>query len=508
MKLAVFEVYHQFQFEVIEKLIERGIQIEYYISGVSENFYGDQDKIKEIKKKHLSQVTHNISKDFLFPEDILKLNDVTYHLDNDSLKGYSDIEMLFLKVSDRASAIPTSVHTRRKYYQTILNHFINIIKTHDIQGVLCFDTPHSLQGVTLYELLQREQLRTIRLEHHYFVNYCLILDTPMNPEIPEDYLPNHDVKALIDTIPKDLYDDLKLENKFVEQSIAKEKKRIASTSISGHIKILKQFLFKYFSNLAIGIFPFIYKKHLRHFTSLNSIKSEFKYRRSINKRVTDLYNLNRYYLKVSDNPNLECKYIYFGLHMQPEKTTLPMGRQMDHHLSSIIILAQSLPKGWKLFVKEHPNQFNLRKVANANFRDKLFYDTIKRIPNTVLVGLHVPSRELIKKAQISSTTTGTVGWESILGGKTAIVFGDGYYRACRAVRTVDSVATCKKAIKELRMMTSDEVYKELIRYVSYYYNHDYLVNSTNWETKLSYSDLTREELIENMAASIFKKFSN
>lgn len=507
MKLAVFEVYHQFHFEVIEKLVQRGFQITYYISGEPESFYGDQNKIRELREKYLFNVENNSSKNFLYPKEIIKLNDTPYHLTNDLLKSYSDIEVLFLKVSDRLATIPTSVHSRRKHYHTILNHFINIIKTHDFDGVLCFDTPHSLHGTTLYKLLQREEIKTVRIEHHYFANYSLILDTPTTPDIPSDYLKNYTTEELFNTIPSDLQSGLTLDNKFMEEAIAKEGKRNITTSFAGQLKLLRQFSFKYFSNIAIGIFPFIYKKHLRHFTGLNEINSEFKYRLTINKRVIDLYKLNRYYIKVSETPDMDCKYIYFGLHMQPEKTTLPMGRQMDHHLTSIMILSQSLPKDWKLYVKEHPNQFNLRKVANANFRDKTFYDAIKNLPNTVLVAPEIKSRDLIKKAQITSTTTGTVGWESVLGGKKVIVFGDAYYRACRAVRTIDSVETCQQAIKELKDMSKEEVYKELIRYVSYYYNNGYLVKSKNWESILSYSDTPREEMIENMATSIFKKFS-
>ena len=53
-----------------------------------------------------------------------------------------------------------------------------------------------------------------------------------------------------------------------------------------------------------------------------------------------------------------------------------------------------------------------------------------------------------KKA--AATITGNVGWESVLRGKKAIVFGVPWYRDCTGVCKVESVEDCRKVIEEVQ----------------------------------------------------------
>jgi hypothetical protein len=215
-----------------------------------------------------------------------------------------------------------------------------------------------------------------------------------------------------------------------------------------------------------------------------------------------LYQLNKHYKKIAQESDLSVPYIYYGMHMQPEKTTTPLGGHFDNQLAAITILSQSLPNGWKLLVKEHPNQFNFRKVANQSVRDIYFYKAIQKLANVELVSLNLPSSELIKKARMVATITGTLGWESLMAGKPALVFGDAYYRACTAVGNISDLGSCKAEILRLSEIDAKTISKAVLRYLAYYHEMGIIVEASNWESKVNHSSLERKDQIKNLIESI------
>ena len=165
----------------------------------------------------------------------------------------------------------------------------------------------------------------------------------------------------------------------------------------------------------------------------------------------------------------------------------------------IKILADSAPEGCKIYVKEHPNQFNVKKVPNRHYRDKFFYESLSEIKNVVFVPLEFDSLSLIDKSIMVATVTGTSGWEAITRSKAVLVFGNAYYVGCRAVRKITSVETCKIAIKELLLLKSDDDFrKEIYKYVLYYYENNFLVKSANWHTLFKLNSLSYLSQIDNI----------
>jgi capsule polysaccharide export protein KpsC/LpsZ len=184
--------------------------------------------------------------------------------------------------------------------------------------------------------------------------------------------------------------------------------------------------------------------------------------------------------------------------MQPEKTSQPMGGEYDNQLMLIKTLADSVPEGWKVYVKEHPNQFNVRKVPNRHYRDKLFYACLQELKNVELVPLEIDSEDLIQSSKMVATLTGTLGWEAITKNIPALVFGNTYYMACRAARKITSVATCKLAIEELSNMNDKDFEKEIIRYISYYHEQNWIIQTANWQTNFAINSLSYNDQINNI----------
>ncbi|MBE0417158.1 MAG: hypothetical protein IBX63_05295 [Coriobacteriia bacterium] len=127
--------------------------------------------------------------------------------------------------------------------------------------------------------------------------------------------------------------------------------------------------------------------------------------------------------------DLGCSFVYFPLHYQPERTTMPEGGHFEDQRLVVDLLSEALPEGWLLYVREHPTQLIGDPTLEAERgRSATFYDDVLRHRNVRLVSTTVPSWELIDASRGVATLTGTAGWEALVRGKRVLAFGDAWYR--------------------------------------------------------------------------------
>ena len=124
--------------------------------------------------------------------------------------------------------------------------------------------------------------------------------------------------------------------------------------------------------------------------------------------------LRNYWVDISDT-NL-APFAFFPLHTEPEVSLLVQGRGLLNQIEVIRSLASSLPVGWQLLVKEHP--------ASVGKRPLSYYRKLLAIPNVRLVRTSCKSNELIARASLVVTISGTIGFEAILQGKPVAVLGN------------------------------------------------------------------------------------
>ena len=120
--------------------------------------------------------------------------------------------------------------------------------------------------------------------------------------------------------------------------------------------------------------------------------------------------------------DLDVRYIYFPLQLQPEMTTSALGGIFMDQALALEQLSIILPEDVKIYVKENPKQ-------QSSMRDHLFYHRLKRIKNLVMMPSYTSTHQLLDHALCVATITGTVGWEAICKGKPAITFGAAWYRS-------------------------------------------------------------------------------
>ena len=115
----------------------------------------------------------------------------------------------------------------------------------------------------------------------------------------------------------------------------------------------------------------------------------------------------------------------------------------------IDLLSKLVPEGWKIYVKEHVSQFKDYQAVERS-KPVEFYNMIASMPKVELVPLNYTSFELIDSAKASATVSGTVGWESVVRGKPALLFGYSWYKDCKGVFVTHTIEDCKKAIRTIK----------------------------------------------------------
>lgn len=115
---------------------------------------------------------------------------------------------------------------------------------------------------------------------------------------------------------------------------------------------------------------------------------------------------------------LDVPFVYFGLHLQPEKTSSNFGGIYCDQLLALEHLSAVLPKGWKIYAKENPKQ-------GYFMRTESFFKRLAAIPHVVYVHPSVNTYTLMHHSKLTATISGTLGFESICGGKPCVYFGWG-----------------------------------------------------------------------------------
>ena len=202
--------------------------------------------------------------------------------------------------------------------------------------------------------------------------------------------------------------------------IVKLRSNLASWKIQNLISFVKDIFRKFKSKKAF--------EDSKRYNPVNPFKIDsFQKLRLIRKRRKNLESsLNK---NAKDDVSLDVKYVYFGLHYEPERTTLPDGGVFHDQLLSIIKLRDILPDNVKVYVKEHPSMF-FKALTGYKGRSPIFYDLIRNISGVTLVHHNVSTLNLIKNSVFTATVTGTVGFESSILGKKSIIFGNSWYDGC------------------------------------------------------------------------------
>lgn len=122
----------------------------------------------------------------------------------------------------------------------------------------------------------------------------------------------------------------------------------------------------------------------------------------------------------------DVPFVFFPLHLEPEVAITLQSPFFSDQLAVVRHVAQSLPAGYKLVVKEHPQMLG--------FRPRSFFKELRKIPNVVVVHPRLRALDIIPRAELIVTLAGTAGFEAVLLKKPVVTFGEVFYNALSTVK--------------------------------------------------------------------------
>lgn len=210
------------------------------------------------------------------------------------------------------------------------------------------------------------------------------------------------------------------------------------------LKNIRQFRFL---RVSIDYLQLLFKRHeLCSITKQSPLGITLKWRNIAYKRMRRQFK-KEYESLHNESPDLSIPYVYFPLNRQPEATTNPMGGVFNDQILAVDLLAAALPKGWKLYIKEHGDQWTLPLVHTGRYPG--YYKIMKRHKNVELISVNISGFDLIKSAKAVTTIAGSTAVEAVVKDKPALIFGYPMYVGCEGMFQVNNFESCKQALMKI-----------------------------------------------------------
>lgn len=159
----------------------------------------------------------------------------------------------------------------------------------------------------------------------------------------------------------------------------------------------------------------------------------------INKYLNYLFK-HYSYQKFYENVNLDDKYLFFPLHYHAESRLTLRDPHCWRQEFIVEYVARSLPEGYKLYVKPHP-EWPLDYPKEG-------IKLMSSISNVRMVKPEYNSVELIKKSEAVVLINSTAGFEALIHNKPVISFGTEFYTNLGLTYDVTDLRKLPKIINE------------------------------------------------------------
>lgn len=367
-------------------------------------------------------------------------------VDEATIRYLAPYEGAALQMMDRRNGDGAPVQELRELFLRYAALWQKLLERHRPSAVVFHGTPHQGHDFVLYHLCRRAGVRTLMLERTFLNERMFVrshLEDCLRPD--ESEWPRYRdeerlrIAQTTATIEPALADDRKTHYETLNRRINNLREIRYRISVPYLVKEI--FDVRYWHGLRKPVTDSYYGVAGRR-------PSMFEYRRAdwdarwIARRGLKAYE------RLAVRPDLQCDYVYLALHYQPERTTIPDGGQFSDQFNVARVLAESLPDGWRLYVREHPRQFR-RPLIFSKVRSEGYYERLAAIPRVTLVSLDFPAADLIRRSRAAATVTGSTAWEAVQQSRPGLVFGNAWYLHCPGVIRINGAATCRAALSSI-----------------------------------------------------------
>ena len=303
-------------------------------------------------------------------------------------------------------------HDSQHYYHIVVDVLANILLRERIDLAIFFNIPHLFYDTLLYQVAKVLNIETLILSPSNFPNlyYSLrtIEDCGNLPPLPQGQF-----------LEPMAIDSNETPNWHYMKSIAQERGELGHLSIMRIIHLFVYLLTRSPQKLLQPLYIFRLVKRMSH---ISSVFPKWRDPFADFFHVKHLVYFETLAEFESDKINMDQKFVYFPLQLQPELTTSSFGGRYADQALAIEQLACIVPDDCLIYVKENPKQ-------TGKMRGTIFFHRLRRIRNIRLLPSYANTHELTDRAEFVATVSGTVGWEAICKGKNTLVFGTPWYRS-------------------------------------------------------------------------------
>lgn len=393
------------------------------------------------------------------------------------LNFISKYENDFISMINRWSinSIKVDYFILRNYFINMVGIWLEILIQRNITLVILPSIPHRLYDFACYvacqvlkvPYLMIERTGEIRKKNNSYVISGFVVDDLSNrtEKLYNQYLTekvniNDSDYELIDHLNKDYSSGMP--NYFSEKEEKSKQKKTFKSIINTIFLTLKK-------SIVFLILGFKKSQSIFKFTIQNKTNEVPRIALKIEVFIIGLFNKIRvhwaikYYKKNVSKPSFEDNYVYLAPHFRPERSTIPDAGYF-HDIELIIdLIYNNIPSHWKIFYKEHKSNFRKPIQWNNVLTSKSYMRIKNKYQNLYFIDQDENPFKLIDNSAFVVTATGTTGWESILRGKPAFIFGDAWYRHFPGVFYVKN----NKDIKEAIMMINNGFEISSLKIASY-----------------------------------------
>lgn len=146
---------------------------------------------------------------------------------------------------------------------------------------------------------------------------------------------------------------------------------------------------------------------------LTSIRYTFPKTRDRVRGVRAAYNATQFDIGGMDE--LPSHFVYYPLQTSPESSINTLEPYYVDQLRALDAIRLSMPSHFTLVVKEHPSTIDVRKSS--------FYGVLRRKAGIQIAHYRLPSLQLIRRAGMTISVTGSATLEAFLLGRPSLVLG-------------------------------------------------------------------------------------
>jgi len=451
LRVMVFRMNGVMHLQILRNLINRGSIDVMYWGGSKEGFRQAQDD-----KEHFSRTIFHDSFDAVQGLPPRELEEEKFEPPGTYLVNkFNRTESQILTMMNSVEPIPVPLLKKKHIYFKYLKYWYGVLKKYKPDAIFFGDVPHLTYQHLLYRVAKELAIPTIMHRAIQVRGRIMFMD---NVEEYRTLREKYKEYSHSSFSVEDLSGDIK--KYYLEQTSAPKDSKVF---------YMKDDYIKRLSKNAYAA-PSVYKVfiHLKNLTFWQTAKTYLKIlfrkkpivglrplfvrglamRRYVQRWSSIRRGFEKEYRSLVKHVDFSEKFVYVPLQNQPEGNTSAMGDVFVDQILMIDIVASALPAGWKLYVKESPLQWSAFRAYAGRYGD--YYKDIASLRNVTFVSPDTPTLELIDKSQAVATVTGTAGWEAVLRGKPALLFGYIWYMCCDGVFQVGSKKDVEEALMKIK----------------------------------------------------------